>query len=172
MQAYNGLTIFFRNNTQLFMEAKFTTEEDYKFLHKLARETGSGEQVWRKVGVDHRDDKQHRLLEKRKKRQEQVQKNAERIAGIAIILDKGIVSNLKGNHLLDQIKIFKDAGAPNLHGSIPKLANDKRWALVDAVELYEKGLWVIDRAEYCESDGEDFGFEDIDNATSDTDSAS
>ncbi len=64
MQAYNGLTMFFRNNTQLFMEAKFTTEEDYKFLHKLARETGSGEQAWRKAGVDHRDNKQHHLLEK------------------------------------------------------------------------------------------------------------
>src|SRR6266511_3844414 len=62
-----------------------------------------------------RDNKQHHLLEKRKKRQEQVQKNAERIAGIAIILDKGILSNFKGNHLLDQIKIFKEAGAPNLH---------------------------------------------------------
>src|SRR6266581_6555105 len=114
MQAYNGLTMFFHNNTQLFMEAKFTTEEDYKFLHKVARETGSGEQAWRKAGVDHCDDKQHCLLEKRKKRQEQVQKNAERIAGITIILDKGIVSNLKGNHLLDQIKIFKEEGAPNL----------------------------------------------------------
>jgi len=45
---------------------------------------------------------------------------------------KGIVSNVKGNHLLDQIKIFKEAGAPNLHSSIPKLANDKRQALVDA----------------------------------------
>ena len=152
------------------MEAKFTKEEDYKFLHKLARETETGEQAWRKAGVDHRDDKQHRLLEKRKKRQEQAQKNAERIAGIAIILDKGIVSNLKGNHLLDQIKIFKEADAPNLHGSIPKLANDKRQALIDAVKLFEEGLWVIDRAEDWESDGEDFGFEDIDNATSDTDS--
>ena len=140
MQAYNELTMFFQNNMQLFMETKFTTEEDYKFLHKLARETGSGEQAWRKVGVDHCDDKQHRLLDKRKKRQEQVQKNAERIAGIAIILDEEIVSNLKGNHLLDQIKIFKEAGAPNLHSSIPKLANDKRQALFDAVRLYEKGL--------------------------------
>ena len=64
---------------------------------------------------------------------------------------------LKGNHLLDQIKIFKEAGAPNLH-SIPKLANDKRQALVDAVKLYKEGLWVIDRAEDWESDGEDFGF--------------
>src|SRR5260370_36031915 len=109
------------------MDAKYTTEEEYKFLQKLAREMGSGEQAWRKAGVDHRDDKQHRLLENRKKKQEQVQKNAERIAGIAIIFDKGIVSNLKGSHLLDQIKIFKDAGAPNLHGSIPKLANDNKW---------------------------------------------
>ena len=165
MQAYNGLTMFFRNNTQLFMEAKFSTEEDYKFLHKLARETESGEQAWRKAGVDYSDDKQHCLLEKQKKRQERIQKNAEWIAGIAIILDKTIVSNLKGNHFLDQIKIFKEAGASNLYGSIPKLANDKRQALVDAVKLFEKGLWVIDRAEDWESDSKDFSFEDIDNDT-------
>ena len=110
------------------------------------------------------------MFEKWKKRQEQAQKNAEQIARITIILDGEIVSNLKGNHLLDQIKIFKEAGAPNLQGSIPKLANDKRQALVDAVKLYEEGLWVIDKAENWESDGEDFGFEDIDNTTSDTDS--
>jgi hypothetical protein len=170
MQAYNGLTMFFRNNTQLFMEAKFTTEEDYKFLHKLARETGSGEQAWRKAGVDHRDDKQHRLIEKREKKKKKVQENAERIAGTAIILDKQIVSNLKGNHLLDQIKVFKEAGAPNLQGGIPKKADDKRQALVDAVELYKKGVWITGRAEDWESDGEEFGFEGIDNDTSDTDS--
>ena len=46
------------------MEAKFTTDDDHKFLHKLARETGSGEQAWRKAGVDHRDGKQHHLIEK------------------------------------------------------------------------------------------------------------
>jgi len=40
----------------------------------------------------------------------------EQIAGIAIILDKRIVSNLEGNHLLDHIKIFKEASAPNLYG--------------------------------------------------------
>ena len=169
MQGYNGLAMFFRNNTQLFMEAKFTKDEDYKFLHKLARETGSGEQAWRQAGVDHRDDKQHRLLEKQKKRQDQAQKNAEQIAGIAIILDKEIVSNLKGNSLMDQIKIFKEAGAPNLQ-QIPKLANDKRQALVDAVELYEKGVWVTGRAEDWESESEEFCFEDIDNNISDTDS--
>ena len=85
MQAYNGLTMFFHNNTQLFMEAKFTTEEDYRFLHKLARETGSGEQAWKKAGVDHHDDRQHHLTEKRKKTQEKAQKNAERIARACLL---------------------------------------------------------------------------------------
>jgi len=102
---------------------------------------------------------------------EETRSNAkkEQTAGIAIILDKGIVSNLKGNHLMDQIKIFKEAGTPNLQ-HIPKLANDKRQALIDAVELYEKGVWVTGRAEDWESESEEFGFDDIDNDTSDTDS--
>ncbi len=104
LQAYNGLSMFFCNNTQLFMEAKFTAEEDHKFLHKIAREMGSGEQAWRKTGVDHRDDKQKRLIEKRQKREKRVQENAERIAGTVIILDKKIVSKLKGNHLLTKSK--------------------------------------------------------------------
>ncbi len=169
MQGYNGLAMFFRNNTQLFMEEKFTMDEDYKFLHKLARETGSGEQAWRKAGVDHRDNKQNRLIEKRQKRQEQLQKDTERIAGVAIILDKEVVSNLKGKHLLDQIKIFKEAGAPNLQNNIPKLANDKRQALVNAVELHEKGVWITGREEDWESEHEEFDFEDIDNDPSSTD---
>ena len=64
MQGYNGLAMFFCNNTQLFMEVKFTTDKDHKFLYKLARETGSGEQAQRKAGVDHRDHKQQHLIEK------------------------------------------------------------------------------------------------------------
>ncbi len=106
------------------------------------------------------------MFEKWKKRQEQAQKNAEQIARITIILDGEIVSNLKGNHLLDQIKVFKEASASNLYGSILKLTNDKKQTLVDAVKLYEEDLWVIDKAENWESDSEDFGFD----TTSDTDS--
>ena len=169
MQDYNGLAMFFRNNTQLFMEEKFTMDKDYKFLHKLARETGSGEQAWRKAGVDHRDNKQNRPIEKRQKRQEQLQKDAERIAGVAIILDKEVVSNLKGKHLLDQIKIFKEASALNLQNNIPKLANDKRQALVNAVELHEKGVWITGREEDWESEHEEFDFGDMDNDPSSTD---
>ena len=96
--------------------------------------------------------------------------NAERIARIAIILDKKILSGLKGNSLLDQIKVFKEAGAPNLQGAIPKYAKEKRQTLVDAVELYEKGVWATDKGEdWEESKCEDFDFEGIDSDTSDND---
>jgi len=119
--------------------------------------------------VDHRDNKQNRPIEKRQKRQEQLQKDAERIAGVAIILDKEVVSNLKGKHLLDQIKIFKEASALNLQNNIPKLANDKRQALVNAVELHEKGVWITGREEDWESEHEEFDFGDMDNDPSSTD---
>ncbi len=108
------------------------------------------------------------MKEKRKKAQETV----EQIAEIEIILDKQLLSSLKGNHLLDQIKIFKNMGAPILQGPIPKYVKDKKQALVDAVELYDKGVWVTDRPEDWESDSDnkEFGFEGIDNESSDIDS--
>ena len=57
-----------------------------------------------------------------------------------------------------------------MQGAIPKYANDKRQALVDAVELYEKGVWATDRAEdWEESEDEEFDFEGIDSDTSDND---
>jgi hypothetical protein len=83
-----------------------------------------------------------------------VQENTERIAGTAIILNKEIVSKLNGNHLLDQIKVFKEAGAPNLQATIPKYANDKRHALVNVVELYKKGEWVTGYLEGSSVSGE------------------
>jgi len=33
---YNAISMYFRNNTKAFMVAKFTEEEDYQYLHKLA----------------------------------------------------------------------------------------------------------------------------------------
>jgi len=39
---------------------------------------------------------------------------------------------------------------------------------VDAVKLYERSMWITGRAEDWESEGEEFGFEDIDD-TSGTD---
>src|SRR6267154_2276310 len=106
--------------------------------------------------------KKKKKIKKKNKRQKKAQENAERMAGISIILDQEIVSKLKSNHLLDQIKLFKAAGAPNLQGSIPKLADEKRQALVNAVKLYKDGLWLIDSAEDWESESEDFDTSDTD----------
>jgi len=36
--SHNALAMFFHNNTQAFMAAKFTEVEDHQYLHKLARE--------------------------------------------------------------------------------------------------------------------------------------
>lgn len=37
--SHNALTVFFCNNTQAFMAAKFTEKEDFEYLHKLGRGT-------------------------------------------------------------------------------------------------------------------------------------
>ncbi len=104
MQAYNGLTMFFCNNTQLFMEAKFTTEEDDKFLHKLARETRSGEQAWRKAGVDYRDDKQQHLVEKRKKKRQKHKKMQSRLQELLLFLIRKLSSVSKETTYLTNSK--------------------------------------------------------------------
>ncbi len=39
--------MYFQNNTQAFMTAKFTEEEkDYHYLHRLAREANGEERKW------------------------------------------------------------------------------------------------------------------------------
>ncbi len=40
---HNALAMYFRNNTQAFMAAKFTEEEDFHYLHRLAREANGEE---------------------------------------------------------------------------------------------------------------------------------
>ncbi|KAF8813366.1 hypothetical protein BYT27DRAFT_7250897, partial [Phlegmacium glaucopus] len=54
---HNALAMFFRNNTQAFMAAKFTEAVDYQHLHKLGREKGDEKQR-RKEIVEHRDRRQ------------------------------------------------------------------------------------------------------------------
>ena len=53
--SFNSLTMFFRNNTQAFMAAKFTEEEDYHYIHKLAQEANGEEKKRRKELVDFHD---------------------------------------------------------------------------------------------------------------------
>lgn len=54
--SHNVLAMFFRNNTQAFMAAKFT-HEDYAYIRKLARESDSEEKKRQQALVDFRDKK-------------------------------------------------------------------------------------------------------------------
>jgi len=43
---HNALAMFYKNNTQAFMAAKFTEPEDYQYLCMLARESQGEEKRW------------------------------------------------------------------------------------------------------------------------------
>jgi len=71
------------------------------------------------------------------------------------------IPGLKGQHLKDQLKLFKNAGAPNLQiDKQPILVADIRKTLLDAIDLYVGGIWKLigdeesdgDEAEYSENE--------------------
>ena len=65
---------------------------------------------------------------------------AQRIAGIALVLDKEKITALKGQSLKDQLKVFKSAMAPNLKGITNSTkVNDIRAELCKAIDLYKSG---------------------------------
>ena len=61
----------------------------------------------------------------------------------------------------DQLKLFKNAGAPNLQkGRLPTKADLIRQALVDAIELYINGTWKLVLDEEPEEDITDLSGEE------------
>ena len=95
--SHNALSMFFRNNTQAFMAAKFTEEEDYRYLHKLARETNGEEKKRRKDLVDFRDKRQAEKTARREVRLRKAKETAERIAQLDPVFEKEKITNLKVN---------------------------------------------------------------------------
>ena len=55
---HNALAMYFRNNTQAFMAAKFKEEEDFHYLHRLAREANGEERKRRKELIEFHDKRQ------------------------------------------------------------------------------------------------------------------
>ena len=161
---HNALAMYFRNNTQAFMAAKFTEEEDFHYLHRLAREANGEERKRRKELIEFRDKRQAEKTARKEARARNAQATAERIAKLDLILDKEKIPGLKGQHLKDQLKLFKNAGAPNLQiGKQPTLVADIRKTLLDAIDLYVGGIWKLigdeesdgDEAEYSENEVDD-----------------
>jgi len=128
------------------MAAKFTEPADYQFLCQLARDASGDERQRHKELVEFCDKQQQ---EKTARKEKCVQKNKEtaaRIAETGLILDKEKAVLLKGQALKDQLKVFKNAGAPNLvTGKLPTLVADIRQTLSDAINLYQNGEWMLEQ---------------------------
>ena len=151
--SHNALAMFFRNNTQTFMAAKFTEEEDYHYLHKLAQDSNGEEEKRRKELVEFRDKQQAEKIARKEVREKNAKATAERMAKMNLILDKEKAQKLKGVDLKDQLKLFKNAGAPNLQkGALPTKADAGHQALVDAIELHTNGTWKLALNKEAETD--------------------
>ena len=166
--SHNAMTMFFRNNTQAFMEAKFTEKEDFEFLHKMGRVSAGEEKKRKKELIQHRDAIQAKKVANRQKRQQKKQERKDMIAQTPIITDKNLLMNLKGKALHDMLQIFKTYGAPNLAQINQKTKVALiRQSLVDAIDLADEGKWSTNIQFSSEDDsntqsGEEFNWEDID----------
>ena len=154
--SFNSLSMFFRNNTQAFIAAKFTEEEDYRYIHKLAREANGEEKKRRKELVDFRDKRQAEKTARKEVRERNAKAAADRIAELDLELDKEKISGLKGVALKDQLKLFKSEGAPNLkQGPLPTKVADIRKALTDAIDLHINGTWKLVQSEESDTESSD-----------------
>lgn len=139
---HNALSMYFRNNTQAFMAAKFTEDEDYKYLHALARKNDD-ERKRRRELVEFRDKREAEKIARKNRREENARKTAEHLAALQIVLDPTVVQ-LKGTKLTDQLKLYKSEGAPNLQDCpLPTRVGPICEALLKALELKSEGIWKI-----------------------------
>jgi len=139
--SHNALAMFFRNNTQAFMEAKFTEEEDYRYLHKLGREAGGDERKRQQELVAFRDKRQVEKTKCKEIRNRNAEEREAKLQGLSLMLQKSGVSELRGKALDLQVRKFKATGAPNLQGTLPTKVEDKRNAISEGIDLYLTGVW-------------------------------
>ena len=100
---HNALAMYFNNDTEQFIASKFTEEEDFKFLHKLGRESQSEEKKRRKEHVQYQEEHHAEKLAKKTKRVQKANENKARLENTPIVLEKAKVSALKGQALKDQL---------------------------------------------------------------------
>ena len=79
------------------MAAKFTEEEDFHYLHRLAREANGEERKRCKELIEFRDKWQAEKTACKEARERNAQATAEQIAKLDLILDKEKIPGLKGN---------------------------------------------------------------------------
>src|SRR6266699_7179001 len=81
---HNALAMFYKNNMQAFMTAKFTEPEDYQYLCMLACESQGEEKQWRKEIVEFRNIRQATKTAQKEKHEKTARDKAERLAGLEL----------------------------------------------------------------------------------------
>ena len=153
------------------MAAKFTEEEDYRYILKLAWEANGEEKKWRKKLVDFREKQQAEKIACKEIQEKNAKATATRIAELDFVLDKEKIPGLKGQALNDQLKLFKSEGAPNLkQGPMPTKVSDICKALKDAIDMRINSTWNVFQDEEIETENsdieedeeDDYDWEDMD----------
>lgn len=160
---FNSQTMFQRNDTQTFIDAKFTTE-DHQYVMKAAREVdASGHEQKRKAEfIEFTEKKNQEKKEKADAKKKKDQEKWARIAGVTLIFDTAKIQSLKGKALEEQVEAYRFAGAPLPPAKKDlKLVKEKKAALVECAKKMADGLWHP-RAEGQEDPGEQTDIE-IDN---------
>jgi len=108
---------------------------------------------------------QLQVEQKRKKEKEAKARSdakAAQLEKVALIFDKNIVTNLKGQKLVEQVDAFYHFGAPlGLRKDIRVVA-DKRIALKLAIDEYNSGKWVPKSKSASEGEDGNAGNVDVD----------
>jgi hypothetical protein len=162
---FNAVSMFHRNETSAFMETMFLPE-DYQYIHKLA---GNSDELRLE-----RDRKQERIqiakekidlkVVRSEKRKQKKTERANRVAEVQLVMEKDVVTKMKGQELKDHFQAFKLAGAP-----IPKeitiyskVAFIKE-ALVQAIDGFLGGKWALIASQNDASDtGGSSSYEEFD----------
>ena len=154
---YNAQAMFHHNETQAFMEAKFTEPEDFKFIHQEAQKLKGVDKQRKFEIIKFAEEKIARKQKAAQEQQEKVAKNAAKIANITLLLDRDKVVKLAGENLRDHFSAFKAAGAPNMKDLTKRSkVAELRKALQDAVDMYHAGKWNPDKGqEEVNMDGEE-----------------
>ncbi|KZP04520.1 hypothetical protein FIBSPDRAFT_713214, partial [Athelia psychrophila] len=159
---FNSQTMFERNDTQTFIDAKFDTE-DHRMVMKIAREVdASGHEQKRKaLFIEHYEKKNQEKVDRADERSRKMQEKRAHIAGILLIFDEEKIQGLKGKALEEQVEAYRFAGAPLPPAKKDlKLVGDKKSALIECSKKMKDGIWQprvglqVDGGEQTEMDME------------------
>ena len=133
-----------RNGTKEW-EEEYVEEEDYKYVMNgvCTEETTGADKNRKKKLLLAQIGKVEKERTARKKTQRKKKERNAMLAKIALIFDKNVIDDLKGQKLTDQITAFALVSAPLPKAKDRNKADDKRKAIKNAIDQFKSGLWSL-----------------------------